>query len=228
MPRTTPPSRATSLLVAAAAVFVEHGYARAQMDDVAARLQVSKGTVYRAVQSKDALLAAVVRWGDDPAPPHLPLDAGDVANVARDLIATLAGEIDALALASPGRRSGRRLAFGDEVETIARDLHRVLAGHRTAIMVLDRCAPELASLTDVWFGRGRYALIDLWADYLDRRPPSPDTSAVGVEVLARSIVELITLWAVKLPWDPSPRAYPDDTSHACGVMVRHLATGNAS
>jgi hypothetical protein len=57
----TPP-----LLDAAAAAFVEHGFHRAQMDDVAERLGVSKGTIYRTVDSKDALFAATIAWADTP------------------------------------------------------------------------------------------------------------------------------------------------------------------
>ena len=70
MPRTTPPDRLSKLLDAAAAAFVEHGFQRTQMDDIAERLGVSKGTVYRAVDSKETLFAAVVAWGDRPD--HLP------------------------------------------------------------------------------------------------------------------------------------------------------------
>ena len=47
MPRVTPPDRCAKLLDAAAAAFVEHGFHRTQMDDVAERLGVSKGTIYR-------------------------------------------------------------------------------------------------------------------------------------------------------------------------------------
>jgi hypothetical protein len=44
-------------------------------------------------------------------------------------------------------------------------------------------------------------------------------------VLARTIVELVVLWAVKMPWDPSPRPYPTDTGPACAAMVRRLVVG---
>jgi len=40
------------LLDAAAAAFVEHSFHRTQMDDVPERLGVSKGTIYRNVESK--------------------------------------------------------------------------------------------------------------------------------------------------------------------------------
>src|SRR5262245_39951324 len=69
MPRPTPTDRLPKLLDAAAAAFVEHGFHRTQMDDVAERLGVSKGTIYRAVDSKEALFAAVIAWSDNPDNP---------------------------------------------------------------------------------------------------------------------------------------------------------------
>jgi AcrR family transcriptional regulator len=66
VPRATPLDRIPKLLDAAAAAFVEHGFQRTQMDDVAERLGVSKGTIYRSVESKETLFAAVLLWADDP------------------------------------------------------------------------------------------------------------------------------------------------------------------
>ena len=34
------------------------------MDDIAERLGVSKGTIYRSVDSKESLFATVIEWGD--------------------------------------------------------------------------------------------------------------------------------------------------------------------
>ena len=87
MPRTTPSDRLVKLLDAAAEAFVEHGFQRTQMDDIAERLGVSKGTIYRAVDSKDTLFAAVIAWGDTPD--DLPVDglspSNDVASAATDV-----------------------------------------------------------------------------------------------------------------------------------------------
>jgi AcrR family transcriptional regulator len=212
------------LLAAAAAVFVEQGFARAQMDDVAARLGASKGTVYRAVESKDELLAAVVRWGDDPDAASLPLRPGAIVDEARTLLEALGGVIAGIGLAPAAGR--RRMPLADEVEALTVRLHAALSRHRTAIMVLDRCAADVPGLAEVWFGQGRYALVDLWHDYLDRRRVPAD--ALDHDVLARTVVELVTLWAVKMPWDPAPRRYAADTGPACAAMVRRLVTGSAA
>jgi AcrR family transcriptional regulator len=60
VPRTTPSDRLPKLLDAAAATFVEHGFQRTQMDDIADRLGVSKGTIHRSIDSKESLFAAVL------------------------------------------------------------------------------------------------------------------------------------------------------------------------
>lgn len=224
----TPPDRYSKLLDAAAAAFVEHGFQRTQMDDIAERLGVSKGTIYRAVESKDALFAAVVAWADRPDRiPTSGLDAaGDASAVAAELTGELAAAIAGLELATivTARTRLRGDGFGDEVERVAIGLHRLLRSRRTAVMVLDRCAAEIPGLADVWFGEGRYALVDLWEAYLALRAKHVNVD-VDPAVLGRTIVEIITTWAVKMPWDPAPRPYPADAATACASMVRQLLAG---
>ncbi|MDP2291530.1 MAG: helix-turn-helix domain-containing protein [Actinomycetota bacterium] len=231
MPRTTPPDRLSKLLDAAAAAFVEHGFQHTQMDDIADRLGVSKGTIYRAVDSKETLFAAVIAWGDTPD--QLPSDGlaptGDATAVATAVATELADAVAGLELTTivAGRSRLRSAdAFGDEIERVTAGLYQVMRSRRTAIMVLDRCACEIPELTAIWFGEGRYALVDLWHDYLTRRSTHL-TIDVDRAILARTIVELVTTWAVKMPWDPAPRPYPDDTSTACAAMIRHLLVGPA-
>lgn len=226
MARTVPSDRLEKLLVAAAEAFVEHGFHRCQMDDVAARLGVSKGTVYRSVESKEALFVAVLDHADRPGslPEAGPFDDPSIGDAAQRLGDRLAESVSSLALATavadPHPPAGPA-EVGDEIEAIVRDLYDVLASHRVGVMVLDRCAAELPELAAVWFGSGRYALVDLWDDYLARRA-EPVTSAAPRAVLARSITELVTVWAVKMPWDPAPRSVPDDIGDACAAMVRNL------
>ena len=229
MPRITPSDRLAKLLDAAAGAFVEHGFQRTQMDDIAERLGVSKGTVYRAVDSKESLFAAVIEWGDAPdsAPATGLSGSADLAAVAvrrhrptrrcRGIARARHDRGDPAPAAHPR-------AFGDEIERITVELHRLMRSRRTAVMVLDRCAGEIPELAAVWFGEGRYALVDLWADYLDLRS-SLVTTDVDRAILARTIVETVTTWAVKMPWDRAPRPYPDDTADACAAMIRNLVIG---
>ena len=72
MPRRVPEHRIKDLFAAATAVFIEQGYRRTQMSDVARRLGVAKGTLYLYVESKEALFDAVLRNAAGEIPdPHL-------------------------------------------------------------------------------------------------------------------------------------------------------------
>lgn len=208
---------------------MEHGFQRTQMDDIAQRLGVSKGTIYRAVDSKESLFAAVIAWSDDPDNiPRSGIDEpADIAAVAANVAGDLANAVAALELATivaSRKHLDAADGFGDEVERITTGLFDVMRTRHTSVMVLDRCAGEVPELGAVWFGDGRYALVDLWYDYLDLRATQV-TAKVDRSILARTIVEMVTIWAVKMPWDPAPRPYPDDTSAACAVMVSNLVTG---
>ncbi len=194
MPRITPTDRFSKLLDAAAAAFVEHGFQRTQMDDIAERLGVSKGTIYRAVDSKESLFAAVVEWGDNPdnAPATGTQSAADLATLARSITSGLAAAVATLELATivaARRRLRTANTFGDEIERVTVGVYQLMHGRRTAVMVLDRRASEISELAAVWFGEGRYALVDLWDNYLGLRT-SVITSDVDRTILARTIVEV--------------------------------------
>lgn len=225
MPRTTPTDRLVKLLDAAATAFVEHGFQRTQMDDIAERLGVSKGTIYRAVDSKEALFAAVIAWGDSPDGLTATNDATSVAALVATELADAVAGLELATIVAQRKRLRSADGFGDEIERITTGLYQVMRAKRTAIMVLDRCAGELPELSTVWFGEGRYALVDLWHHYLTLRS-AHITIDVDRAILARTIVELITTWAVKMPWDPVPRPYAADTTAACAAMIRHLLTGS--
>jgi len=59
MARKTPPNRLEQLVEHATRVFVEQGYRRTQIADVAAAMGVAKGTIYLCVESKEALFDLV-------------------------------------------------------------------------------------------------------------------------------------------------------------------------
>jgi hypothetical protein len=46
-----------------------------------------------------------------------------------------------------------------------------------------------------------------------------------MEIIARTVVEIITIWAVKIPWDRAPRPYPTDTATPCATMIHNLIAG---
>ena len=207
---------------------------RTQMDDIADRVGVSKSTIYRSVESKEALLSSVLLYADRPAllagvTSLDPIAWPDLSARLRDELASSVLNLGLATAARPTAKARGRKAgdIGAEVEQLALELYSMLASRRIAVMVLDRCAAEIPAITGDWYELGRYALVDLWTDYLLGRQRQV-ASTVDPAVLARTIIELITLWAVKMPWDPAPRLYPGDHGKSCATMIRALVTGAPS
>ena len=214
-PRThSPPDRLRAVLDEAARVFVVHGYRRTQIQDVADALGLAKGTLYGYAQSKEALFAGAVRFADDaeplPDPSRLPLAAPAAGELAALVASRLAAEVPDMALTRALSRRARPIgqsAAAEELAAIVVDLYRRLARNRTAIKLVDRCAPELPELAEVWLNTGRGAQMSGMETYLSRRQAAGDLVLPGpVPLVARTVVELCVLWAVHCRFDPAPQA----------------------
>lgn len=209
MARTIPKDRFHDLIEAATAVFLEQGYRRTQMADVAARMGVAKGTVYLYVESKEALFDAVVRHADrserielpDRLPVPTPAPGATLAAV-RKRVAEHAN-LPALAQALARRRvSGIR----SEVEAIVRELYALLSRQRVGITLLDRCAADYPELAAIWYATGREGAVEQLRRYLADRIRRGLLSPVDDPAFsARMVLETAVLWAVHRQRDPSPQ-----------------------
>jgi len=213
MARTIPPDRFPAVIAAAARVFITHGYQRTQVQDVADALGLAKGTLYGYAQGKAALFAAAVRYADGheplPSPVDLPVPAPADGEVAALVAGRLAAEIADMrltrALSDPLPSVATRPGQRAELAGIVTDLYARLARHRVAIKLVDRCAPELPELAQVWFGTGRQAHVAGVEQYLVRGQDAGTLSLPGpAPLVARTIVELCALWAVHCHFDPAP------------------------
>lgn len=201
MPPRIPPDRIGSVVVAAARVFVRHGYRRAQVQDVADELGVAKGTVYGYAESKEALFAAAIRYGDglEPLPgvADMPLPTPPAGAVEVLVAERLGAEVAQLAVVRA--TADATVSVGD----VVLDLYARLARHRVAIKIVDRCAPELPDLGRVWFGDGRAAQVGVLDSYLTRLAGAGRLTLPGpAPLVARTIVESCALWAVHCHFDP--------------------------
>jgi AcrR family transcriptional regulator len=207
--RRIPDDRLEQLVDCATRVFIEQGYGRTQMADVAAALGVAKGTLYLYVESKEALFDLVARYADAERPfaqwPPLPVRTpkpGATVKYVRDRLAQ-SGVPRALAKALTQKRTADIRA---ELEAIVRELYETLAHNRRGIKLLDRSARDYPELAALWFEGGRGGLIGVLTQYLeDRRRrkllrPLPDAA-----VAARLLIETIVFWAVHRHWDPHPQ-----------------------
>jgi AcrR family transcriptional regulator len=237
MARIIPPERFSAVIDAAARVFIAHGYQRAQVQDVADALGLGKGTLYGYARSKAALFAAAVRYADGheplPTPAELPVPTPGDGEVAALVAGRLAGEIADLkltrALTHPPSIADPADGAG-ELAGIVTDLYQRLARHRVAIKLVDRCAPELPDLAQVWFGTGRRAHVGAVEEYLTRREQAGTLRLPGpAPLLARTIVELCALWAVHCHFDPAPHppgidsAEPIDDAAIAAMLAELIA-----
>ena len=229
MARKTPPDRLPQLIACATNVFIEHGYRRTQMDDVATALGVAKGTLYLYVESKEALFDLVARCADvaPPLPPLGPLpvptpEPGATLAYVRERIATNQ-TLPALtaALARQRVKDART-----ELTLILGELYDTLARNRYSIKLVDRSAQDLPELAALWFDMARGGLIATIVTYLDARMqrkllrPLPD-----VAVTARLIIETVSFWAVHRHWDPHPQGVDETVARSTVIQFILNALG---
>lgn len=227
--RRIPDDRLEQLVDAATAVFIEQGYARTQMADVAAALGVAKGTLYLYVESKDALFDLVARYADAPRPfsprPTLPIRTPQptaTLSYIRDLLAS--SQVPPML-----ERALARTRVGDvraELAAIVEELYDLLARNRRGIKLLDRSARDFPELAALWFEGARGGLVALIARYLEDRTrrkllrPLADPT-----VAARLLIETTVFWAVHREWDPHPQVVED--SVARDTVVRFVVNALA-
>ena len=210
MPRPIPKDRFHDLIEAATAVFLEQGYRRTQVADVAARLGLAKGSVYTYVESKEALFDCVLRHADHldriDLPETLPV-ATPPPEATLEMVQGRLAEEGTLPSLTAALSRARVLDVRAELETVLGELYDALARHRTAIKLLDRCASDYPELAKLWYRAGREGALSLLGRYLDDRARRGrlrrfEDSAVA----ARIVLETLVFWAVHRHWDPSPQA----------------------
>lgn len=227
MSRSIPGDRFHDLIDAATAVFLEQGYRRTQVADVAARMGLAKGSVYTYVESKEALFHAVVRHADRAERLELP----DVLPVPTPPPGATLEEVrkrvaeNRLPVLSEALDRRRVSDVRSELEAIVRELYGVLSRHRIAIKLLDRCAHDHPELAAVWYAAGREGALALLRRYLEDRIRRRRLAPVAAPaVTARIVLETVVFWAVHRHWDPLPQEVDDRAAEAAVVefVVRAL------
>ena len=214
--RRIPNDRLERLVDCATQVFIEQGYARTQMADVAAALGVAKGTLYLYVESKEALFDLVARYADAEQPfvqwPPLPVRTpkpGATVRYVRERLAQ-SGVPPTLARALTKQRTADTQA---ELEAVTRELYETVARNRRGIKLLDRSARDYPELAALWFEGGRGGLIGLLTKYLeDRMRRKLLRSLPDPAVAARLLIETIVFWAVHRHWDPHPQTVEESVA----------------
>jgi AcrR family transcriptional regulator len=222
MARRIPDDRLQQLVESATNVFIEQGYRRTQMADIAEALGVAKGTLYLYVESKEALFDLVVRHADDERPTSgltlaLPIRTPRPGATLRYVREELARHQRLPRIAEALTR--RRVTdVGREVEDIVRELFRALATNRRRIKLIDRSARDYPELAALWFEGARGGFLALLEHYLrDRIERGNVRSFPDVHATARLILETTVFWAVHRHWDAHPQDVSEEVAEATVV-----------
>lgn len=221
MPRSIPEDRFQDLIEAATAVFLEQGYRRTQVADVAARMGVAKGSVYTYVESKEALFDCVLRHADRSdrveLPETLPV-ATPPPRATLDMVQKRLAEHADLPSLTAALSRARVVDLHTELATVLGEIYDTLARRRTAIKLLDRCASDYPDLAKVWYRAGREGSLSLLARYLDDRARRGRLRRFeDGAVAARIVLETLVFWAVHRHWDPSPQAVDEASAKRTAV-----------
>jgi AcrR family transcriptional regulator len=218
-----PADRIQQLIEAAVRVFTAKGYRRAQMDDIAAEMGVSKGTLYNYVESKEALFFLIFDqgFGKRAIGPRrkLPIPTPPIAATLRRvrermLTATQVHLLES-ALAKEAVAGPRA-----ELEAIIREFYTVIAEMRHAGDLIERCAPDVPQLAELFYIQGRRSLIDLFSRYLRKRIEGGYFAAVpDVPTTARFIIESVVWFARHRHNTPDSEMISDEAALATTVHM---------
>jgi AcrR family transcriptional regulator len=216
MPRTIPEDRFEELIQAATSVFLAQGYRRTQVADVAARMGLSKGSLYTYVESKEALFDCVLRHADRTLPVALP-DTLPVATPppesALELVQQRLAREGALPALDAALARARVADVEAELRAVLGELYDALARHRIAIKLLDRCASDYPELAKLWYRESRERALTRLGGYLEDRARRGRLRRLGDPALAaRIVLETLAFWAVHRHWDPSPQAFDESAA----------------
>ncbi|MEX2207019.1 MAG: helix-turn-helix domain-containing protein [Myxococcota bacterium] len=216
MSRSIPKDRFHDLVEAATAVFLEQGYRRTQIADVAARMGLAKGSIYTYVESKEALFDCVLRYAEHAGPIELP---GTLpvptppAEATLQLVEERLAEEGSLPALNAALARARVVDVSAELESVLGELYDSLARHRTAIKLLERCAHDYPELAKLWHRAGREGALSLLGRYLDDRARRGRVRRFeDGAVAARIVLETLVFWAVHRHWDPSPQSVEENSA----------------
>lgn len=181
------------ILDAATITFIKRGYRNTRIDAVAARAEVSVGTIYRYAATKEALFELVLRDAFlDPGVPHvvLPYQATSTVGVVEQIW-------DLLKASTPFEQLHTALGndapedVAAEFEGIMRELYQWQFRYWRALKLIERCAQDWPELAMLFYQRFRRTSLDAGARYIEMRTrarllrPMPD-AAVAARVISEN------------------------------------------
>ena len=219
--RVRPTDGLDRLVAAGLSVFGAKGFQRAQMADVAQAMGVAPGTLYGYIESKEALLHLVLDRAlpvsgeaPPPAPPPLPCPT-PAPGATLDLLHARLDMEAALPRLRRAARSKPTAAALEELREVVRELYRLLARARGAILVIERSALEMPDLARLFYHAKRRRLLARLEAYLASRMRAGRLRTLSPPgVAARILLENVAMFAMHRHRDPDPEPIDDATVEA--------------
>ncbi|HEX3918670.1 MAG TPA: helix-turn-helix domain-containing protein [Caulobacteraceae bacterium] len=212
--------RTRDIARAALAAFIQGGYRLTQIAHVADRLGVSVGSIYRYVESKEALFHLAALESLDRLPDGLPVPF-KVAGSAETV--TVLTEMIAEDPLWPTVRSivGRPPTADAkaEAQAIAGELYDVISARGAFINLLDRCAQDIPELAEVFDQRIRRRLMGDIVTWVVRLGVVAGGGRAEAEALARGAMEAVSWLAKNRPGDRTAGAISDAQARAAAVRI---------
>ncbi len=206
MPRRRPTTRIVDLIEAGTKLFLEKGYRRAQMSDIAQAMHVAPGTIYLYAESKEALFDAIIRASVSPE-----IVEGLALPIKTPALnATLSFIREALVQESAIHSLGKALHAGKpkdahaELQEIVREIYAKCSSRWLALKLLERSALDWPELAAMWFGEHRLRVMEQLTLYFEQRMASGALrGAPHPMVAARLVLEMVAAFAMHCRVDPS-------------------------
>lgn len=212
--------RTRDVAAAALAAFCDGGFRLTQIAHVAERLGVSVGTIYRYVDSKEALfhLAVLEALGEAPDALETPIKVAGTAESARRLHEATANDRlwTGLAAVLAGQAPEDVTA---EAREIAEQLYEAMSRQAPVIRLLDRCAHEIPELAEIFDTQVRARLMADLVGWVVRRGVAGAAGTPSAAVLARGAMEAIAWLAKTRRGDPTAAWMAEADARAAAVRI---------
>jgi len=221
MVRTRAPRRLEDIVEAATLVFVEKGYRRARMDEIARRAGVSPGLLYTYAEDKEALfhLAQLRELGVDISQSELPVpkpSAAEMQSVARRAFR----EIAAMPALDAAQKTTEPTDVRQELAAIVGEHYDGLHRYRRFVRLSERSALDWPEMAERYYARGRHVHIRRLGSYISARVESGHFAPVpDAEVAARFVIETVAWFANHRYGDYDGALIPDDVARATVVQL---------
>jgi AcrR family transcriptional regulator len=221
MVRTRAPRRLEEIVEAATVVFLERGYRRARMDEIARRAGVSPGLLYTYAESKEALfqLAQLRELGADISQSALPV-AAPSADEVQALGRRAFKELAALPALEAALKSDDPADVQAELGAIVREHYERLHRYRRFVRLNERSALDWPEMAERYYTRGRKNHVRRLGAYISARVASGDLAPLpDAEVAARFVLETVAWFANHRYGDYDGGQIPDDVAEETVVQL---------